>query len=503
MFNRNSRIGAKWLSTALMLLCMILLTAQNVNAEPKKYKLGDIPLSREAYEKHLKKIPRDMATIEEALPTSYDARDSGIVTNPKNQGNCGSCWAFASAGALESHLLRAGMEVQDPDLSEQQQVSCNTSMLGCSGGSSSALLYWGLDMDKGPLNESYFTYTASDDTPCMEDEQLGYRVVDFHTVPVSTEGFKQSLYEYGPSYWRYIVYTDFYTFWGTYSPDAVYVNASSSYEGGHAVLLIGWDDDKQAFLCKNSWGVGGPNGDGTFWIAYDGHANNLGFGMANFNITSLACSSDAECDDGNACNGVEICVDSACQQGNPIECLNDDSFCNGTEFCDETIGECTSTGTPCGTGESCDDENDLCVPESCGDGYCDQGEDCINCGFDCTGGSGGGDDCNDCFKNVCDGVCHPKKDGTNCPDCSQPWCCGDGVCNGEENSGNCAIDCGEPTATETECNDGIDNDGDGLTDCADPDCGSDPACDCGAKKAPCNVNSDCCSNRCGNKGVCL
>ena len=147
------RIGVKWLSTALMLLCMIVITGQDVNAEPKKYRLGDIPLSPEAYEKHLKKIPRDMATIEAALPNSYDARDLGIVTSPKDQGNCGSCWAFASAGALESHLLRAGMEVQDPDLSEQQQVSCNESMWGCEGGNSYALLYWGSIMEQGGVDK--------------------------------------------------------------------------------------------------------------------------------------------------------------------------------------------------------------------------------------------------------------------------------------------------------------------------------------------------------------
>jgi hypothetical protein len=487
----------------IIMTLIMLLSGQDVNAEPKKYKLGDIPLSREAYEKHLKKIPRDMAAMEEALPPSYDARDYGIVTDPKNQGDCGSCWAFACAGALESHLLLESMEVQNPDLSEQQQVSCNSSMWGCSGGNSNALLYWGLGMDKGPLNEFYFPYTASDGTPCVEEEQLGYRIVDYHTVPVSTADFKQSLYEYGPSYWRYTVYTDFYTFWGTYNPGAVYLNASNSYEGGHAVLLIGWDDAKQAFLCKNSWGTGGPNGDGTFWIAYEGHANNLEFGMANFNIISLACNSNAECDDGNACNGEETCVGGICQQGNPIECADDGLFCNGIEFCDETNGGCNSTGDPCDTGENCDEDEDLCVPDSCGNGNCEQGEDCINCSLDCISGSGGGGDCNDCFKNACDGVCHPKKDGPNCPDCSQPWCCGDGVCNGEENSGNCAIDCGEPSATETECTDKVDNDGDGLIDCDDPDCSGDPVCQssCLQRKEPCSSGDECCSGRCF-RGAC-
>lgn len=59
-------------------------------------------------------------------------------------------------------------------------------------------------------------------------------------------------------------------------------------------MLIGWDDSKGAYLCKNSWGeYGGPNGDGTFWIAY---SNNLNFGMSNFHVTG----GSAQCPD---CSG--------------------------------------------------------------------------------------------------------------------------------------------------------------------------------------------------------
>jgi len=54
------------------------------------------------------------------------------------------------------------------------------------------------------------------------------------------------------------------------------------------VLIIGWNDTEDAYLCKNSWGAtGGPNNDGTFWIAYSGHAHNLYFGMVNFDLASL------------------------------------------------------------------------------------------------------------------------------------------------------------------------------------------------------------------------
>ncbi|MCI5209650.1 MAG: hypothetical protein D3910_12850 [Candidatus Electrothrix sp. ATG2] len=187
--------------------------------KPKEYPLGDIPLPQEMYKKHLKLSAMDMV---ESLPLSYDARTEGIVTSPKNQGSCGSCWAFASVGALESHLLKA-YGVGPENLSEQQQVSCNTAMWGCSGGSSNAIRFWEGD---GPTDENYFSYTASDTTTCVNEEgaQLDYRVTGWHTV--AEADFKNSLYSYGPSYWRYNVHSDFYTFWNNAEDGAVYVNTS-------------------------------------------------------------------------------------------------------------------------------------------------------------------------------------------------------------------------------------------------------------------------------------
>ncbi len=97
---------------------------------------------------------------------------------------------------------------------------------------------------------------------------------------------KGSLVQHGPCYFRYDAYDDFHTFWNTASPGQVYRQKSGNEPGGHAVLIIGWSDTKKAWLLKNSWGeAGGPNNDGTFWMAYDGHKNDLRFQM--FNITSL------------------------------------------------------------------------------------------------------------------------------------------------------------------------------------------------------------------------
>ena len=501
---KENLLESKWFAGLLLFFSLIFLADQNLYSQ--QYRLGDIPLHPEIYKKHLKAWPLDMA---EALPSSYDAREFGLVTTAKDQGACGSCWAFASVGAMESHMLKM-YQVGPKNLSEQQQVSCNVSMWGCDGGSSNAIRYWEL---KGPLDEGYFPYTADDATSCQESEdyQLDYRVIDWHTVAASD--FKNSLYSNGPSYWRYDVYSDFYTYWSSAGMDDVYINSPSSYQGGHAILIIGWDDSKGAYLCKNSWGeTGGPNGDGTFWIAYSGHVNNLRFGMANFSLTALTCSSDAECDDGVYCNGEETCVGESCQEGTPRSCLDDGLFCNGDEVCNEATPGCGSTGDPCGTGFTCNENTDQC-DSLCGNGICDEFEDCTNCSVDCISGSSGGT-CDACFKGQCDGTCHPVKEGAECSDCWTSYCCGDGACEGAENNDNCqkdcplaicgdgicdssedpcycAADCGPYSIPETNCTDGIDNDCDGSIDGDDSDC---PGCK--LKKEACSSNSDCCSNRC-------
>jgi len=445
--NRRARARAKWAAGFVLVLILTLLsgTTSFSKPPPQKYPLGDIPLDEATYQKYLKKLPLDMA---EALPTSYDARDFGFVTSAKDQGNCGSCWAFAAVGGMESHMLKA-FGVGPEDLSEQQQVSCNTSMSGCNGGSATAIRYW---ENKGPVGESYFPYTADDGTPCKEaaDAQLDYRVVDYHTVPNSTAGYKSSLYTYGPSYWRFTVYDDFFTFWNEGSDGQVYMQSSGSLAGGHAVLLIGWDDSKGAFLCKNSWGEdAGPNGNGTFWIAYTGHLYNLNFGMSNFSLTG-GCVEDADCNDGLSCNCLLTCVEETgiCQVGTPVDCPDDGLFCNGQEVCNEANDECVSMGDPCSEGETCNEDTDQCDAPFCGDGKCDLGEDCHNCPNDCEGGDG---DCTDCFKGDCDGKCNPAKDGPDCPECA--WCCGDGVCDPDnENPDICPIDC--TCLTDADCDDG-------------------------------------------------
>jgi hypothetical protein len=233
-----------------------------------------------------------------ALPGSW----TGQYTTAKDQGSCGSCWAFAAAGAMESKILIAGGPTYD--LSEQEQISCNSCQYGCCGGWSTALMQW---YRQGPMQESctgyadytflcpaeppYFGVSCSSMNSC---NRLSYYTTGYYTVDMSYPNeIKTSLYNDGPTYFRFDVYDDFSKpgssndWWETAGPGDVYTNSSgSTYKGGHAVLIVGWSDTKSAWLCKNSWGVtGGPEGNGTFWIAYSGHSHDLNFGMANVQVT--------------------------------------------------------------------------------------------------------------------------------------------------------------------------------------------------------------------------
>ncbi len=205
------------------------------------------------------------------------------------------------------------------------------------------------------------------------------------------------------------------------------------------------------------------------------------------------CTSDAECDDGDVCNGTETCdAASGCQPGTPLSC-GDGNACNGAETCDAATGCGAGTPLSCDDGDvcngsetcdaasgcepgtplSCDDGNacngaETCdaatgcgagTPLSCDDGDVCNGIETCDAASGCQAGSapacGAADgccaagctsaqdpDCDDCG----DGVCAAGEDCTSCPaDCASGAgaTCGNGVCeaaNGEDCT-TCAADC--------------------------------------------------------------
>jgi len=187
------------------------------------------------------------------------------------------------------------------------------------------------------------------------------------------------------------------------------------------------------------------------------------------------------CDNALFCDGEESCVSGACVAGTD-PCPNDGLWCNGTEGCDETGDQCTTTGDPC--------------PQ---DGlFCNGVEGCNEGTDQCTAGSDPCPDGNDCTDDSCDeglDICENQcvagdPEDPCCPDpaCAlSPECfCSDGDGDGFGLPGHPSCpdsreDCDDtdpdvnPDATEgpydhVTCGDGLDNDCDESVDALDADC---------------------------------
>lgn len=215
----------------------------------------------------------------EGSPATLDWRNVAgftYVSPVKNQGSCGSCWAFATTAALESQVMiaTAGTQV---DLSEQALVSCSGTG-SCSGGSSASASTFLRDV--GIPLESCFAYTATNNScsnACMNWQENTFKINGWHRASPTTltvEDLKKALYGYGPVVVTMYVYNDFYSY-----RSGVYSYTSGSYVGAHAVLAVGYDDAKQAFLVKNSWGSGWGE-SGFFWIAYSEVGGTSRFGYS-------------------------------------------------------------------------------------------------------------------------------------------------------------------------------------------------------------------------------
>lgn len=217
------------------------------------------------------------------VPTSFDWRAAtgtyvgNYVTPIRDQGNCGSCWAFATTAALESQVLIGSHAPGfDVNLSEQTLVSC-----GGSGNCGGGYVNYAADFvtNTGLPLETCYPYTATNGTcakACSGWTNSDYRTIGWHWVATTSPtvaGLKAALYTYGPVVTTMDVYDDFF-----YYTSGVYSHTSGGYAGGHAVVIVGYSDSGQYFIVKNSWGPGWGE-KGFFRIAYSQLNNAVYFGQ--------------------------------------------------------------------------------------------------------------------------------------------------------------------------------------------------------------------------------
>jgi len=206
-------------------------------------------------------LPKNMKAVKD-LPASVDWRDSGAISDVKDQGYCGSCWAFATIEAIESYLqINSGKTVEE--LSAQHITSCTPNELKCggSGGCQGSIPQLGFVYTQlfGLTMEADYPYTSGN-TGSTGSCNYNANSMD---APATLRGYEllpRNNYEAVMNHLANV------------GPLSVAVDASSwsFYSGGifsgckydrnieinHAVQLVGYgsDSDGDYWIVRNSWG---------------------------------------------------------------------------------------------------------------------------------------------------------------------------------------------------------------------------------------------------------
>ncbi|NP_001080511.1 cathepsin C L homeolog precursor [Xenopus laevis] len=202
----------------------------------------------------------------QGLPNEWDWRNIAgfnFVSPVRNQGSCGSCYAFASMGMLESRIQIQSQLSQKPILSPQQVVSCSNYSQGCDGGFPYLIAGKYLN-DFGIVEESDFPYIGSDSPCTLKDSYQRYYTAEYHYVGGFYGGcneayMKLELVLGGPLSVAFEVYDDFIHYRsGVYHHTGLQDKFNPFQLTNHAVLLVGYGTDQQTgekyWIVKNSWG---------------------------------------------------------------------------------------------------------------------------------------------------------------------------------------------------------------------------------------------------------
>lgn len=235
-------------------------------------------------------VPSETIAPKNIIPESYNSVDFGYVTSIKNQKSHNTCWAFAAMSTLESALLKHNFGSYD--LSEEHLDAWATTRSDGSG--------WIRTLNDGTFPMAAMGYLASwqgakldIDIPYgyatgktfEEVDQKGkieYGVTSIIMLPDNHNVIKTAIMDYGAVTASFSANDEFFTADGT---GAFGYKEIETYEiEGHAISIVGWDDNYNkdklktidghipsnngAWLCKNSWGNYNEL-DGYFWISYE------------------------------------------------------------------------------------------------------------------------------------------------------------------------------------------------------------------------------------------
>ncbi|XP_072384137.1 procathepsin L-like [Diabrotica undecimpunctata] len=199
---------------------------------------------------------------ESDLPSDFDWRQKGAVTEVKDQGSCGSCWTFSTTGTVEgAYFLKTGRLIS---LSEQNLVDCaKDTCNGCSGG----WMYKALEYIRkagGIMSEKDYPYEGIDDQCRFNISNVAAKISGFTYIKKGDEDdLKNAVVVKGPVSVAIMVTPNF----SLYKSGIFDDNTCITDYVNHGVLVVGYgtQNGKDYWIVKNSWGDQWGN-NGYIWM---------------------------------------------------------------------------------------------------------------------------------------------------------------------------------------------------------------------------------------------
>lgn len=186
------------------------------------------------------------------IPNSFDWRDLGAVTRVKNQGLCGSCYAFAAIHAIESQLLIT--QNKSFEFSTQELLDCAEShgTKHCLGGVTDGVFSY-INLKGGISLEKNYPYKGTQGL-CKENEKINLKIKGYFLLEnENEETLKKALYLHGPII---VLFDCLYDLFIKYSNGIYFDDECSNSQFTHAALIVGYGSEGELdyWTVKNSWG---------------------------------------------------------------------------------------------------------------------------------------------------------------------------------------------------------------------------------------------------------